>query len=120
MCERRGYAILIQGGDPVISSTLGDVLKARLPEPKPLTEAQKRGGSTEMDRGAIQRRLSREMHKEPVDYLQKIVDAELVHGESLYEPGPLRKLADRLLVAYAMAYLRIRDYFDWERAQWRE
>lgn len=29
-------------------------------------------------------------------------------------------MLERLLALYAMAWYRIREYFNWERAEWRE
>jgi len=64
-----------------------------------------RGASAEMDRQKVAELLKVAMHREPVDYAGLAYDAEVAYGESLYAPGLLGKIGEKLLVGYAMIVL---------------
>ena len=103
---KRGYAMLLTAGDKEISAALASgMLAARLPEVRPLTHEEAQVVSTEMDRQKIADLLRVAMHPEPVDYAGKVFDAEMAYGERLYQPGPMRKVGEFLLVRYALVVL---------------
>lgn len=106
LASRRGYAMLLTAGDEEISTALADgIMAARLPEAKPLTHEESQVVSAEIDRQKIADLLRVAMHPEPVDYAGKMFDAEMEYGESLYLPGPMRKVGEFLLVRYALVVL---------------
>ena len=109
---KRGYAMLIQGGDSEISGALGDgILAARLPMAKPLEPEQRSLVSAEIDRQKIADYLRVAMHREPVDYAALAFDAEMRYGESVYEPGPLKRAAEKMLVGWALICLGFHELF---------
>ena len=153
---RRGYAMLIQGGDPEISGALGDgIMAVRLPMANSLSHAarasslwegnslsqptadsslgegnslshaarasslgegaltkeQRETVSAEMDRQKIADYLRVAMHREPVDYAALAFDAEMRYGESVYEPGPLKRAAEKMLVGWALICLGFHELF---------
>ena len=109
---RRGYAMLIQGGDPEISVALGDgIMAVRLPMAKPLEPEQRSVVSAEIDRQKIADYLRVAMHREPVDYAVLAFDAEMRYGESVYEPGPLKRAAEKMLVGWALICLGFHELF---------
>lgn len=130
---KRGYAMLIQGGDPEISGALGDgIMAVRLPMERPLrretssvsgyagatfpkgeglTPEQRSVVSAEIDRQKIADYLRVAMHREPVDYAALAFDAEMRYGESLYEPGPLKRAAEKMLVGWALICLGFHELF---------
>lgn len=116
---RRGYAMLIQGGDAEISGALADgIMAIRLPMAKPLEPDQMAVVSKEIKRQKdywkrTAERLRATMHKEPVDYASLVFDAEMRYGESVYEPGPGWRAAEKLLVGYAMVVMAFHDLFRW-------
>lgn len=104
--NKRGYAMLLTAGDNEISAALASgMLAARLPMAKPLTHEESQVVSAEIDRQKIADLLRVAMHPEPVDYAGKVFDAEMAYGESLYKPGPMRKVGEFLLVRYALVVL---------------
>ena len=138
---RRGYAMLIQGGDPEISVALADgIMAVRLPmenslshasrasslwegnslshasrasslKEGALTKEQRETVSAEMDRQKIADYLRVAMHREPVDYAALAFDAEMRYGESVYEPGPLKRAAEKMLVGWALICLGFHELF---------
>ena len=98
--------LLLRAGDEQISKALADgIMAVRLPEVRPLTHEEAQVVSAEMDRQKIADLLRVAMHPEPVDYAGKVFDAEMAYGDSLYEPGPMRKVGEFLLVRYALVVL---------------
>jgi hypothetical protein len=122
--------LLLTAGDPEISGALADGIMAvrwnpsdppaaghlpfqgRLPEAKPLEPEQARVVSAEMDRQKVAELLRVAMHKEPVDYAHLAYDAEVAYGESLYAPGLLGKIGEKLLVGYALIVLAFEKLFE--------
>lgn len=103
---KRGYAMLLTAGDEEISTALADgIMAVRLPEAKPLNREEAQVVSAEIDRQKIADLLRVAMHPEPVDYAGKVFDAEMAYGDSLYLPGPMRKVGEFLLVRYALVVL---------------
>ena len=114
MCERRGYAILIQGGDPQIRAALAEPLKARLEQLRPPEPAK-----PPVDWAKVARRV-----KVAVGNTKGAEDYAILRAaaEQEYRMPELTRLArarERLLALYALAWLRIQTMFDWEGAQWR-
>lgn len=111
--NRRGYAVLITAGDPGISGALADGIRAaRLPRAEPLEAEQIRTVKAEIDIQKAADCLRVAMHREPVDYAGLTFDAEMAYGESLYNPGPLREIGKKLLVAYAIVVLAFERLFE--------
>lgn len=118
--SRRGTAmLLLTAGDPEIYGALADgILAVRLPEAKPLTHEEAQVVSAEINRQKIvdwqevahQMRVA--MHREPVDYAGLIYEAEVAHGESLYERGFIGKIGEKLLVGYALIVLAFDRLFE--------
>ena len=105
--------LLLTAGDPEISGALASgMLAVRLPAAKPLEPEQAQVVSAEMDRQKIAELLRVAMHKEPVDYAGLAYDAEVQYGESLYAPGVLGKIGEKLLVGYAMIVLAFERLFE--------
>ena len=117
---RRGTAmLLLTSGDEQISTALADgIMAVRLPEAKPLTHDEAEVVKAEIDRQKIvdwqdvAHRMRVAMHPKPVDYAGKLFDAEMEYGESLYMPGPMRKVGEFLLVRYALVVLAFDRLFD--------
>lgn len=117
---RRGIAmLLLTAGDPEISGALADgIMAVRLPAARPLTHEEAKVVSAEMERQKIvdwqevahQMRVA--MHREPVDYAGLAYDAEVQYGESLYAPGVLGKIGEKLLVGYALIVLAFDRLFE--------
>ena len=109
---RRGTAMLLTAGDEQISKALADgILAVRLPMAKPLEPEQRSVVSAEIDRQKIADYLRVAMHKEPVDYAALAFDAEMRYGESVYEPGPVKRAAEKLLVGWALICLGFHELF---------
>ena len=111
--------LLLTAGDEQISSALASgIMAVRLPAAKPLTHEEAQVVSAEMDRQKIvdwqevahQMRVA--MHKEPVNYANLAYDAEVEYGESLYAPGLLGKIGEKLLVGYALIVLAFEKLFE--------
>ena len=103
---RHGYAMLIQGGDPEICGALLDGIAmgrigtdCRVASILETTE----GKAAQVDWEMIAERLREEMHEEPVDYAGKMFEADLAYGSSVYAPGVIRRIGEKLMVGYAMA-----------------
>lgn len=103
MCEtKRGYVLLLQGGDAEISGALAEgVLAGRAAR---LEEDQRRVVSAELDRQAIARDLREAVgnHKTAADYAVMRFDAEVEYGEPVYNPTRLQRFADKLLAVYGL------------------
>lgn len=84
----------------------------RLGEAKPLNHEEAQVVSAEMDRQKVAELLRVAMHKEPVDYAHLAYDAEVQYGESLYAPGLLGKIGEKLLVGYALIVLAFDRLFE--------
>lgn len=98
--------LLLTAGDPEISGALADgIMAVRLPEAKPLEPEQIRVVKSEIDLQKAADLLRVAMHPKPVDYAGKMFDAEMEYGESLYLPGPMRKVGEFLLLRYALVVL---------------
>lgn len=111
--SKRGYALLLTAGDEQISSALASgIMAVRLPAAKPLEPEQARVVSAEMDRQKVAELLRVAMHREPVDYAGLAYDAEVAYGESLYAPGLLGKIGEKLLVGYALIVLAFERLFE--------
>ena len=130
---KRGYAMLLTAGDEQISKALADGILAvrwtgdliridaerrdtfpiggRLVEAKPLNREEAQVVSAEMDRQKIADYLRVAMHREPVDYAALAFDAEMRYGESVYEPGPLKRAAEKMLVGWALICLGFHELF---------
>lgn len=126
--------LLLTAGDAEISTALADGIMAvrgsgdlirldaerratfpiggRLGEARPLTHEEAQVVSAEMDRQKVAELLRVAMHREPVDYAHLAYDAEVQYGESLYEPGVLGKIGEKLLVGYAMVVLAFDRLFE--------
>ena len=110
---KRGYALLLTAGDEQISSALASgIMAVRLPAASPLEPEQARVVSAEMDRQKVAELLRVAMHREPVDYAHLAYDAEVAYGESLYAPGLLGKIGEKLLVGYALIVLAFDRLFE--------
>ena len=104
--------MLLTAGDKEISAALASgMLAARLPMAKPLTHEESQAVSAEIDRQKIADLLRVAMHPEPVDYAGKVFDAEMAYGESVYEPGPLKRAAEKMLVGWALICLGFHELF---------
>lgn len=114
LASRRGTAmLLLTAGDPEISGALADgIMAVRLPAARPLEPEQARVVSAEMDRQKVAELLRVAMHREPVDYAGLAYDAEVAYGESLYAPGLLGKIGEKLLVGYALIVLAFERLFE--------
>lgn len=134
MAQRRGYAMLIQGGDKEISAALasgilavrgtGDLIRldaerratfpigGRLGEAKPLNREEAQVVSAEIDRQRIADLLRVAMHPKPVDYAMKVYEAELDYGQSVYRKGAARRALDMLLVGWALVALGFERLFE--------
>lgn len=121
MCERRGYAILIQGGDPEISDALADgMLAARgndLSSPSGANCHEEAGRTTNWAEVARLVKVAVGNTKTAEDYMILRMAAEQEYRTP--RRRALYKERERLLAVYAMICLRIRDYFNWEGAKWR-
>ena len=110
---RRGYMMLLTAGDEDISSALAEgAMAARLRMAIPAEQA-------EPDWGKVANQLRVAMHREPVDYAGLMFDAEMRYGESVYVPGPLARLAKKMLIGWAMLTLEAIRFFEWEERRWR-
>lgn len=114
LASRRGTAmLLLTAGDEQISSALASgIMAVRLPAARPLEPEQARVVSAEMDRQKVAELLRVAMHREPVDYAGLAYDAEVQYGESLYAPGLLGKIGEKLLVGYALIVLAFDRLFE--------
>ena len=112
---KRGTAmLLLTSGDEQISTALADgILAARLPAAKPLEQEQREAVSAEIDRQKIADYLRVAMHREPVDYAALAFDAEMRYGQSMDEPGAMKRAAEKLLVGYAMLCMAFHSLFSW-------
>ena len=133
MCEvkqgvRRGAVLLIQAGDPEISGAIAEGIMAgrkmsndlSRPFGAPSPEGEGLGtgrGLTEAQRREVARGVKEAVGntKGPEDYALLRFEAELEYGESLYEPGPMARLAEALLGAYALTVYRLHEFFRRER-----
>lgn len=111
---RRGTAmLLLTAGDEQISSALASgIMAVRLPAARPLTREQADVVAEEIKRQNVARALRVAMHREPVDYAHLAYDAEVAYGESLYAPGLLGKIGEKLLVGYALIVLAFDRLFE--------
>ena len=124
--SKRGYALLLTAGDERISSALASgIMAVRLPmanslsqptddsslKEGALTKEQREAVSAEIDRQKIADYLRVAMHREPVDYAALAFDAEMRYGESVYEPGPLKRAAEKMLVGWALICLGFHELF---------
>lgn len=114
MCERRGYAMLIQGGDPQIREALAEPLKARLKQLRPPEPAK-----PPVDWAKVARRV-----KVAVGNTKGAEDYAILRAaaEQEYRMPELTRLArarERLLAVYALAWLSLKEYFNWEGQKWR-
>lgn len=120
---KRGYAVLLQGGDGEISEALaGGILQGRgltagrLEAGGVLSDEAIRAVEAEMDRQAIAGELFDEravahrmrvaMHPEPVDYDALIADARGKYRRAAV-PRWLRVVMEKLLVGYALLALYV-------------
>ena len=104
--------LLLTAGDKEISQALADgILAVRLPMAKPLGKEEAKAVSAEIDRQKIADYLRVAMHREPVDYAALAFDAEMRYGESVYEPGPLKRAAEKMLVGWALICLGFHELF---------
>ena len=118
--------MLLTAGDKEISAALASgMLAARLPmanslsqptadsslKEGALTKEQREAVSAEIDRQKIADYLRVAMHREPVDYAALAFDAEMRYGESVYEPGPLKRAAEKMLVGWALICLGFHELF---------
>ena len=111
--SRRGYAMLLTAGDEEISSALASgMLAVRLPAASPTGHEEAGTTSADVDWDRVAHQLRVAMHREPVDYAGLIYDAEVRHGEGLYEPGSLGRLGQKLLLGYAMIVLAFERLFE--------
>ena len=126
--------LLLTAGDKEISTALADGIMAvrgtedlirldaerratfpnggRLGEAKPLGHKEAEIVSAEIDRQRIAEELRRELHPVPVDYAGLAYTAEVLYGESLYEPGVWGKIGEALLVGYAMVVMAFQELFE--------
>jgi len=130
--------LLLTAGDEQISSALASGIMAvrgtgepypplrgyfpidmgKLGEARPLMPEQVEVVKAEIDRQKIvdwvdvAHRMRVAMHREPVDYAGLTYDAEVQYGESLYAPGVLGKIGEKLLVGYAMVVLAFDRLFE--------
>ena len=111
---RRGTAmLLLTAGDEAISKALASgILAVRLPMAKPLEPEQREVVSAEMDRQRIAEELREKLHPVPVDYAGLAYTAEVLYGESLYEPGVWGKIGEALMVGYAMVVMAFQELFE--------
>lgn len=135
---KRGYAMLIRGGDAEISGALASGImavrgdpsvtaygprhlpcKGRLGEAKPLETDQIQVVKTDLDIQRAADLLRVAMHPEPVDYAGKVFDAEMAYGESLYEPSVLKRMADRITFGVAVVVMAFEAFTRWEERKWR-
>ena len=114
LASRRGTAmLLLTAGDEAISKALASgILAVRLPMAKPLEPEQREVVSAEIDRQRIAEELRRELHPVPVDYAGLTYTAEVLYGESLYEPGVWGKIGEALMVGYAMVVMAFHELFE--------
>lgn len=133
--------MLIRGGDAEISGALASGIMAvrgtedlirldaerrstfpnggRLGEAKPLETDQIQVVKTDLDIQRAADLLRVAMHPEPVDYAGKMFDAEMAYGESLYEPGVLKRMADRITFGVAVVVMAFESFTRWEERKWR-
>ena len=121
MCEtRRGYVMLLQGGDPEISGALKDgALEGRA---RRLNERERATVASEIDRQETARHAAARGVKiaigrnlGPDDYA--IMRAAAEQDYRIRAPGPLLRAA---LGLYGLAiYMGLR-FMDWEEKRWRE
>lgn len=114
MCERRGYAMLIQGGDPQIRAALAEPLKARLEQLRPPEPAKPPVDWREVARLV---KVAVGNSKTAEDYMILIMAARQEYSPP--RQSERTRLRDRLLALYAVACMRIQNYFNWEGAKWR-
>lgn len=114
--KRGTVMLLFTAGDPEISGALADgIMKGRgarraapiRDERKVLTPEQVEVVKAEINLQKAAGLLRVAMHREPVDYAGKCFDAEMEYGESLYYPSGLRRVIEKLQVAYAVIALAI-------------
>ncbi len=87
-------------------------LRATFPIEGRLLENGRQAGKAELARGVKEAVGNK---KGPEDYALLRFEAELEYGESLYEPGPMARLAEALLGAYALTVYRLHEFFRRER-----
>lgn len=121
MCEgKRGYVVMIQGGDPEISGAIAEGIKA--------------GMGADLLRPGDRGRLL-EIRKADWDELAKLVKVAIGNtktsedyailraaAEQEYRMprlSQLRRARERLLAVYALAWLSLKEYFNWEGQKWR-
>ena len=117
----RGYGSALSPADAGTSPPrwgsegTGDLIRTPATATSPiggrLSEEQIRVVKAELDIQKAANLLRVAMHPEPVDYAGKVFDAEMAYGESVYLPGPMRKLGEKLLLAYALAVLAFQRLF---------
>ena len=117
---KRGYVVMIQGGDPEISGAIAEGIKA--------------GMGAELIRPGERGRLL-EIRKDDWDELAKLVKVAIGNTKTcedyailraaaeqeyrMPQLSQLRRVRERLLAIYALAWFNIREYFNWEGAKWR-
>ena len=119
---RRGYVLLIQGGDPELSGALkGGVMTAldarKRREGKP-AEARGRRLTAE-ERAEVARRVKREIGntKDATDYALMRTAAEQEYRPTV--PGPLRRAARAALGVYGLAIYMATQFIAWEESRWQ-
>ena len=150
MCEiKRGYAMLIQGGDPEISGALADPLRERLEQLgegdliRPASRATFPTGGRLLGDERPGRLLGDErtgrllegegtnwsevakLVKVAVGNMKSAEDYAILRAaaEQEYRPprtSELQRVRERLLAVYALTWMRLQTMFDWEGQKWRE
>ena len=105
--------LLLTAGDKEISTALANgILAVRLPMAKPLGQEEAKAVSAEIDRQRIAEELREKLHPVPVDYAGLTYTAEVLYGESLYEPGVWGKIGEALLLGYAMVVMAFQELIE--------
>lgn len=117
---RRGAVLLLQSGDPEIYGALADgIMTARA-----LRSAQDESPEAAVIRKRTAETLRRiDMRCRPRecddDIETRIMKAQAAYGTVTYGPSVIRAIGAKLLGLYALAVLKVSEFFDFENKRWR-
>ena len=118
--SKRGYAVLLTGGDKDISSALGNGIingLALIPaKSEPPETAIIRKRTAETLRRIDMRCRPKEADDDDIE--TRILKAQAAYGTNI-RPSILRAIGGKLLGLYGLAVLKAHDFFDFDNTRWR-
>jgi len=118
--SKRGYAVLLTGGDKEISSALENGIITGLA----LIPAQPETPETAIIRKRTAETLRRiDMRCRPKEADDTDIETRILRAQATYgtdnRPSILRAIGGKLLGLYGLVILKAHDFFDFEDARWR-